>query len=138
MKTYNIFISHAWAYGDAYSRMISMLNRSPEFAYRNYSAPEDNPLKNLDGGNVKNKSQIKDAIDRKISPASCVLVLSGMYAAHSEWMGYEISTSIRMRKPIIGIVPWGNERIPEIVANSANEIVRWNTESIVDAIKKYS
>ena len=39
LKTYNLFISHAWAYGESYNRLINLLNQAPYFSYKNYSAP---------------------------------------------------------------------------------------------------
>ena len=138
LKTYDIFISHAWAYGEQYDRLIRLLNSAPFFTYRNYSAPSDNPLKTLGGYPVKTKSQIEDAIDRKIRPVNCVLVLSGMYLAYREWMQYEIDTALQFRKPIIGIEPWGAQRIPSEVYNAADEMVGWNTNSIVEAIRRHS
>lgn len=136
-KTYHIFISHAWKYGDEYTRLISFLDGDPHFSYTNYSAPAHNPLHNLDGSDVKKKMEIMDAIDRKIRPSSCVLVISGMYAAHREWMQYEIDTAKEMGKPIIGVKPWGAERIPIAVSSMAKEMVGWKTASIVNAIKRW-
>lgn len=40
---YRIFISHAWKYGDEYSRIVSMLDNAPYFSYYNYSAPQESP-----------------------------------------------------------------------------------------------
>ena len=36
---YNLFISHSWAYGDAYDGLINLLNKRRYFEYRNYSVP---------------------------------------------------------------------------------------------------
>lgn len=138
LKTYDIFISHAWSYGDSYKRIIEFLKDAPNFSYRNYSAPSDNPLQNLNGTTVKTEAQVKAAIDRKISPVNCVLVLSGMYVTHHKWMQYEIDTAVRLKRPIIGIRPWGNMRIPEAVSSVADIMVGWNTHSIVQAIRDYS
>lgn len=138
LKTYDIFISHAWSYGQSYEDLVSMLNKAPNFKFRNYSAPEDNPLRNLDKTKVKTKKQIEQATDRKIEPVNCVLVLSGMYAAHSEWMQYEIDKAIEMEKPIIGIKPWGKQKSPNAVSDVADIMVGWNTDSIVSAIRAYS
>ena len=35
--TYNLFISHSWAYSDAYDRLVDMLNTKTYFEYKNYS-----------------------------------------------------------------------------------------------------
>ena len=77
-------------------------------------------------------------MDEQISPASIVLVISGMYVHYKEWIQYELNSARRMGKPIVGIVPWGQERAPTEVQNVAREMVRWDTASIVKAIREYS
>lgn len=133
---YHIFISHAWKYGSSYDRLEEMLDTAPNFKYFNYSAPEDKPLHNLDTTDVKKKSEIEAAIDRKIAVSSCVLVISGMYYIHRKWMQYEIDTARRMKKPIIAIRPFGAQVIPREISLVATEIVGWNTSSIVEAIRR--
>ena len=137
-KQYNIFISHAWRYGDEYNRLVNLLDSAKNFLYYNYSAPKEKPLHNLDTTDAKTKGQIADAIDRKINPVGCVLVISGMYASYREWMQYEIDKAVEMKKPIIGIKPWGQQKIPNAVSDVADIMVGWNTDSIVSAIREYS
>lgn len=137
LKQYNIFISHAWRYGKEYDKLVSLLDGAKNFCYYNYSAPKEKPLHNLDATDAKTKGQIAAAIDRKIAPASCVLVISGMYASYREWMQYEIDKALALGKPIIGIIPWGQEKVPDYVRSAADIMTGWNTESIVDAIRSY-
>lgn len=132
---YHIFISHAWKYGGEYERLVNLLNGAPYFSYLNYSAPRHKPLQNLDSTDVRTKAEIRAAIDRKIAPCSCILVISGMYAAYREWMQYEIDAAKRMGKPIIAISPWGGSVMPVAVSSAATKIVGWNTSSIVSAIR---
>lgn len=42
-----------------------------------------------------------------------------------------------MGKRIIAIEPWGSERTSTVVKSNANKVVKWNTSSIVNAIKGY-
>ncbi|MBS6685220.1 TIR domain-containing protein [Thomasclavelia spiroformis] len=133
LKTYDIFISHAWLYGDDYLRLVNLLDNAFYFKYRNYSAPEDKPLP-LSSPYASDK-EIRDAIDRKILPVNCVLILGGMYAKR-KWMQYEFQAAQRMHKPIIVIAPRGQERIP--VELQSYPLIRWNTDSIVQAIRYYS
>lgn len=43
LKTYDIFISHAWRYGSDYEHLVNLLDSALFFNYRNYSAPKINP-----------------------------------------------------------------------------------------------
>lgn len=135
LKDYRIFISHAWKYGDDYNRLTSMLSNYMFFSYINYSAPKEKPL--FPPGTPYTSSDIAQKITDKISPSQITLVLSGMYGAYSDWMKYEIDESRRMNKPIIGIYPRGQLYAPQYVTQNATEMVFWNTESIVRAIRKY-
>ena len=76
---------------------------------------------------------------RQISPAQIVLVLGGMYAAHSSWIEYEIKEAQKMKKKIIGIRPWAQERVPQIVQDSSIcDIVSWNRASVISAVRLYT
>ena len=57
-----------------------------------------------------------------------------MYASYSDWIDFEISTAISQNKYIIGVKPWGQERIPSVVNDNADIMVGWNKKSVIDAI----
>lgn len=61
-----------------------------------------------------------------------------MYASHSEWMRWELDKAVENNIPIIGVVPRGKERVSVIVSTRAKEVVRWNTDSIVNAIRRWA
>lgn len=82
--------------------------------------------------------QLQEALKDQIRPVSCVLVIGGMYVAHSDWLQFEIDFAKGLKKPIIGIQPWAAERMPTAVTNASNLIVGWNTDSIVQAIRQLS
>lgn len=132
---YRIFISHAWKYGSAYDSLVTLLNNAPYFSYYNYSAPKEKPL--FPYGTPYTSYDIAQKITDKIKPAQITLVISGMYGTYSDWMKYEIDESKRMGKPVLGIIPWGQQQIPQYVQNNSTELVGWNTQSIVQAIRKY-
>lgn len=130
--TYNLFISHSWTYGDAYDRLVDMLNAKPYFSYKNCSVPKYDPIHN-----VSNDYQLKEAIRRQMQPASCILILAGVYSTYSKWINIEIELAQSMGKKIIAIEPWGAERTSSKVKSAAHSIVRWNTDSIINAIRGY-
>ncbi|MYB77114.1 MAG: nuclease [Chloroflexi bacterium] len=132
LKTYDLFISHAWRYDDDYYRIVNFLEAANNFRYRNYSVPQHDPL------DANDTARLALALQRQISPVNIVLVLSGMYVNYREWIQYEIGVAENYGKPIVGIKPWGSQRIPTAVQSAAVTMVGWNTSSIVDAIRKYS
>jgi len=68
-------------------------------------------------------------------PAQGIIILAGMYAAHSGWIDYEIDEALRMGKTIIGVKPWGQERTPVKIQDAADKMVNWNRLSIIQAIR---
>ena len=82
---YNLFISHSWAYGNNYEKLVKMLDDAPCFSYKNYSVPKDDPIHN-----AKYDWQLKDAIKEQMSYANCILVLAGVYSTYSKWINIEI------------------------------------------------
>ncbi len=128
--SYNLFISHSWAYGDAYDKLVSMLDSKSYFNYKNYSVPKNDPIHNATYAH-----QLKDAIRKQMQPASCILIMAGVYSTYSKWINIEIELAQEMGKRIIAIEPWGSERTSTTVKNAANVVVGWNTDSIVNAIR---
>ena len=128
--TYNLFISHSWVYSDAYSKLMELLSNAPYFNFKNYSVPKDDPIHN-----APNDYQLRAAIKNQMQHASCVLILAGVYATYSKWINVEIQLAQEMGKKIIAIQPWAAQRTSQVVKNSADEIVGWNTDSIVKAIR---
>lgn len=130
LKTRNLFISHAWNYSDDYNTVVKWLNDAQNFSWKNYSVPSH------DSCSEKTNSGLKNCLTRQISPASGVIIISGMYAAHSDWIDYEIDEAVRLGKTIIGLKPRGQERVPQKVQDHAKEMVSWNSASLIDAIRR--
>ncbi|WP_298483621.1 TIR domain-containing protein [uncultured Ruminococcus sp.] len=129
---YNIFISHSWSYSDYYDKLKSLLDSESSLYYRDYSVPKDAPIHN-----AKNDRELRAAIKNQMQHASCVLILAGVYSTYSKWINIEINLAQEMGKRIIAIEPWGSERTSTVVKSNANKVVKWNTSSIVNAIKGY-
>lgn len=132
LKRYKLFISHAWDYNETYHRLLEMLNDAPNFRFDNYSVPEHDPL------NVTTDLGLTRELYGQMRPSSAVLILAGMYANYRYWIQKEIEIAQELDKPIIGIIPWGQERTPAAIQEAADIMVRWNTASIVDAIRSYA
>ena len=130
LRTYSVFICHDWEYSDAYHRICDFLNGAPNLSWKNQSVPEHDPLDTDD--------MLKKNLRDQIRPADVMLVLAGMYSARSGWMDFEMAFARRIGKSIIGIKPWGNVQLPNVVQANADNIVGWNSGSIVSAIRRFS
>lgn len=136
MRSFNLFISHSWTYGDTYDRLTNLLRNRTYFDYKDYSVPRDDPIHT-----TGSDRELRAAIRRRMRPCSIVLVVAGVYVTYSKWIKTEISLARKgfgNPKPILGIVPWGSKRKSSVVSELADEVVKWNTESIVKAIRRLS
>jgi len=132
LKNYRLLISHSWNYSKQYETIVSWLDSTTYFKWSNHSVSADNPF------DTTTKIGLKTKLTNQIRGCNAVIVVSGMYTSYSEWIDYEINEALRMEKPIIGILPWGSERTPKKISDNATTLVRWNSSSLIDAVRKYA
>ncbi len=132
LRNYHILISHSWDYNSDYETIKGWLDDAKNLKWTNYSVPLSKPL------DVDSKKELKNKLITRIEKCSCIIILSGMYVSYSEWIDYEIDTAIELGKPIIGVKPRGQERIPSKVSENADVMVGWSSNSVVQAIRDYA
>ena len=131
-KTYKLFISHRWEYDNLLQNLKDLLNERGYFSAEYYQIEKDSPI------NSENASVIKANITKRLKETDVVLAIAGVSASYSEWMQWEMDKALELGLKIVGVIPRGNERISQEVYKRSVEDVRWNTESVVEAIRKYS
>lgn len=129
LHRYRIFVSHAWNYSSEYQRLVHLLDNARYFIYSNYSVTRQDPLH-------CRQSELREQLRQQIRPVEVAIVLSGMYVPYSNWIQFEMDFATSAMKPILGVLPWGSQRCPMAVTTCADEIVGWNTDSIVGAIRR--
>lgn len=129
-KTYKVFISHSWDHVSDLKRLRDLLHNRGYFKVEFTEASPANPIHS-----DKNKN-IRIELSKRIESSDIVLGIAGLYASYSDWMEWELDKAIEKKIPIVGVVPWGQINISRVVTNRAKEVVRWNTESIVAAIRR--
>ena len=132
LRNYHIMISHSWDYNIQYLTLKNWLSSALYFEWTDYSVPITRPI------SVSSTYELKQKIRNRISLCSCLIVLSGMYVLYSDWIDFEIDTALQMGKPIIGVKPWGQERVPLKVQNTADVMVGWNSIAIINAVRTYA
>jgi hypothetical protein len=131
-KEYHIFISHSWKYPNDLENLRNLLRERGYFNVEFEEASAEEPI------NSANAYYIKKRLTEKITNSNIVLGIAGMYASYSDWMEWELDKAIELGVPIVGVIPWGQERISQTVSSRSKEDVRWNTESIVAAIRRWA
>lgn len=131
-RVYKVFISHSWSYVSDLKSLQTLLENRGYFNVQFEEASPDVPI------NSVNAEYIKVRLREKIRNSDVVLGIAGIYASHSEWMAWELDTAIKNNVPIIGVAPRGAERISTVVTSRSKEDVKWNTESIVAAIRRWA
>lgn len=132
MRNFNLFVSHSWNYDGHYQSLISRLQNRPYFSCSNYSVPQQNPIEG-----ARTKAQLKQAITYRMRPCQAIIIPAGVYATNSEWINVELELAYSWGKAIIGVRPQGAERISSVVQDYATEMVGWNIDSIVEAIRRH-
>lgn len=131
-KEYRIFISHSWKYPNDLENLKNLLRERGYFNVEFEEASAEEPI------NSANAYYIKKRLIKKITNSNIVLGIAGMYASYSDWMEWELDKAIELGVPIVGAIPRGQERISQTVSSRSKEDVRWNTESIVAAIRRWA
>ena len=131
-NTYKIFISHSWDNDQDHKDLKKLLNDRGYFNVEFVEATKDEPI------NSVNATYIKQKLKNKIENSNIILGLAGIYASHSEWMEWELEKAVNLGIPIVGVAPNGQKRLSSVVTSKSVKDVRWNTESIVQAIRDHA
>ena len=131
----NVFISHSWSYSDHYGRLAEWIFVEPWYqnglrvSFFDTSVPRDSPIHY-----APNNAALAAAISRRIAGSHIVVIPTGMYAHHSNWIRKEIDAAGALGRRILAVDPWGQQRAASVVARAADELVGWNKNSVVQAV----
>ncbi|HWG89358.1 MAG TPA: TIR domain-containing protein [Candidatus Thermoplasmatota archaeon] len=131
MYPIRIFVSHAWGHNAHYYRLLNLLNQRGYFRYYDHSVPEHDPFE------WTNSAKVAALLKEQIRTAQVVLVVAGVHASYRDWMQKELRMARSLNKPIIGVRPRGAERTSTVAETYADEVVNWNADSIVNAIRRW-
>ena len=130
-QTYTLFISHGWKFDDAFKDLCRLLGEMPDFRWRNLSIAEPD----ADAGDVL---RLQERIRQQIRPAQVALILAPTYQSRSDWVEFEIKCAKAKSKPIIAVKGPEDDDLPPRLVQVADEIVAWDGDEIVAAIRKHA
>lgn len=131
----HVFISHAWKHSEDYETLADWIfghNWSVGQAsldLRDFSVPKNDPIHN-----APTSTKLRDAIYAQIARSHVVVIPAGMYAHFSDWIQKEINGAAGYKKPILAVIPRGQQRTPDVVTGAAAKEVGWTKQSVIDGI----
>jgi hypothetical protein len=124
-----VFVTHTFAETPDYHRVFEYMESTPNFFYRNCSAPDKAPTA---GG----KEALKEELRNQIKAAEVVVVLSALYADNEYWVTYQMDAAQALDRPLIALPVFGRAvKLPDDIVARAAAVVEWNSRQIVDAVR---
>lgn len=124
-----VFVTHAFAEHADYHRVFEYMESTPNFFYRNCSAPDRAPTT---GG----KEALKEEFRNQIKLAEVVIMLSSLYADNEYWVTYQMDAAQALDRPLIALPLFGRaQKLPDDIAKRAAAVVEWDARKIVDAVR---
>ena len=134
LKTYDIFLTHAWRFHDDWTIFSELLDKTPGVNWRNFSLPWHDPAMNPNtevGGRF-----IRDFLESQIIPVHSVVLLTGVHAINSarRWFDMEIEMARKHNKPLIGIPAIGEKTVPEEISSLCDACCEWDALQLLATI----
>lgn len=127
----NLFVSHSWRHGEhrlgIHKLLEQVWRRDEDFV--DLAVPADHPIHGVQGD-----AELFDKLRDRIAVSDVLLVLGGMYANASDWIGTEVGIARSLRVPVIVVVPFGQERVASAATRFADQRVGWRGDSVRQAI----
>ena len=125
-----VVVAHGWIQDDDYSRVIEYLESAENFFYLNLSKP-DAPVA---GGD--NTASRRTAIAEALKEAEAVVCSAGTWDRYQEWARYTLERARELELPVVAIEHFGPREMDLRLKGHADEVVGWDSRSIVDAIRR--
>jgi hypothetical protein len=124
-----LFVTHAWADNEDYTRVFEYLEASGNFYYKNTSQPQaKRPI---------DKESEREELRRQIAPCEVVVVVPGAYVIAPELVLFEMTFAKAADRPIVAMENFGSSvPLPKAIADMADEVSSWNERNLIDALRR--
>jgi hypothetical protein len=124
-----VFVTHTFADHADYHRVFEYMESTPNFFYRNCSAPDRAP-------GTGGKEALKEELRTQIKLAEVVIVLGALYSDNQFWITYQMDAAEALDRPLLALPVFGRaEKLPDDIVKRAGAIVEWDARQIVDAVR---
>ena len=125
-----VFVVHGWIVDDDYSRLVEYMETAENFYYVSVSKP-DAPVTGGDGTAAR-----RTALVDGLKNAECVVCSAGTWERYQDWARYAVERARELELPLVAIEHFGPRDMDIRLKGFADEVVGWDSRSIVDAIRR--
>ncbi len=136
VKTYKLFISHAWSAGEDYNRLIELLDDIQTFKVKICSETEFDS--EIDPESETGFDKLKWWMSDQVRSSNCALIFPRMYTTDNLWLKHIIYFCQMYGVIPLSMAPSGGNELPPELAIKTKAVVDWNVESLQEAIKEFS
>lgn len=135
VRTYDIFISHAWRYHDDWTNLSNLLDSCKGLKWRNFSVPWYDPA--LDPNTELGAKAVRSWIDGQIRPVMGMVLLDSVYAVKStrKWLELEVELARTYAKPVVALPARNADGVAAEVAALSDAVVTWEPIAIIDKLE---
>lgn len=127
LRTYRVFISHCWEYGNDYRTLVRWLSEELLFRWKDLSVSDQAPM--------REDKTFEKRLRKRLTQADIMIIVVGMEISHRYWMSLEIKWARICGVPLWGVMPNGLSRVPKVVQDAKCPIVGWRRDSIIPAVR---
>ncbi len=136
LKTYRLFISHAWSVDAEYNRLLELLGSIQKFKIEIHSLPEYES--SIDPESSIGIQKLEGLMEYQIRSVNCAFILPGLFVSDKFWAKNAI-----LFCQIFGVAPLAmafpnGEELPAELSIKTQAVIDWNVEAIEEGIKAFS
>lgn len=125
-----LYAVHGWHRDEDYARLFEYIESAENFFYKVIS----DPGATLPGGEgaAARRSHIVDSL----KDVECVVCPAGTWERFNEWARFTVERAKERDLPVVALEHFGPRNMDLRLKGHADEIVGWDSRSIVDAIRR--
>ncbi|MDP9065593.1 MAG: hypothetical protein M3O06_07000 [Pseudomonadota bacterium] len=124
-----LFVTHAWAESEDYTRVFEYLESSGTFYYQNTSRTQ--------AGRTADLGAQREDLRAQIRAAEVLIVVPAAYDASPELVLFQLNFAKSADKPIVAMESFGAAvPMPAAISEFADERCGWNERDLIDALRR--
>jgi len=125
-----LYAVHGWQQDEDYVRLFEYMESADNFFYKTLSDPYAQSPQG--DGTAARRSLIGEALKH----AEVVVCTAGTWEKYNDWARFTVETARKLDIPVIAVENFGPKNMDIRLKGHAEEVVGWDSRSIVDAIRR--